>query len=84
MFHWWHRVGDGTLAHASFLTDRQAIRWEVERRLEAGQPCGAPKTAGTCREVLKRRQARWTFVHHEGVEPQGERSSMPRTVKRSS
>jgi transposase len=69
MFHWWHRVCDGTLAHASFRTYMQPIRWEVERLLEVGQTCGAPKTEGTCREVLKRRQALWTFVRHEGVEP---------------
>jgi transposase len=41
----------------------------VERLLEAGQTCGAPKTEGTCREILKRRQALWTFVRHDGVEP---------------
>jgi transposase len=69
MFHWWHRVCDGTLTHASFRTYMQPIRWEVERLLEAGQTCGAPKTEGTCREILKRRQALWTFVRHEGVEP---------------
>ncbi|RPJ18356.1 MAG: IS66 family transposase [Chloroflexi bacterium] len=69
MFHWWHRVRDGTLTHASFKTYMQPIRREVERLLEAGQTCGAPKTAGTCRQILKRRQALWTFVHHEGVEP---------------
>jgi transposase len=27
------------------------------------------KTEGTCREILKRRQALWTFVQVEGVEP---------------
>ena len=69
MFHWWPRVCDGTLTHASFRTDMQPIRWEVERRLEAGPTGGAPKTEGTCREILKRRQALWTFVRHEGVEP---------------
>jgi transposase len=69
LFQWWHRVCDGTLTHASFRTYMQPIRWEVERRLEAGQTCGAPKTEGTCREILKRRQALWTFVRHAGVEP---------------
>lgn len=69
MFHGWHRVCGGTLTHASFRTYMQPIRWEVERLLEAGQTCGAPKTEGTCREILKRRQALWTFVRHEGVEP---------------
>ena len=69
MFHWWHRVRDGTLTHASFRTYRQPIRREVERLLEAGPRCGVPKTEGTCREIFKRRQALWTFVRHEGVEP---------------
>src|SRR6266545_4006934 len=69
MFHWWHRVRDGTLTHASFRTYMQPIRREVERLLEAGQCCGVPMTAGTCREIFKRRQALWTFVRHEGVEP---------------
>jgi transposase len=41
----------------------------VERLLEAGQTCGVPKTEGTCRDILKRRQALWTFVRHVGVEP---------------
>jgi transposase len=69
MFHWWHRVCDGTLAHASFRTYMQPIRREVERLLEGGQTCGVPKTEGTCRAILKRRQALWTFVRHVGVAP---------------
>jgi transposase len=68
-FHWWHRVRDGTLAHASFGTYMRPIRQEVERLLEAGQTCGVPKTEGVCRDILKRRQALWTFVRHEGVAP---------------
>jgi transposase len=47
----------------------QPIRRQVERLLEGGQPCGVPKTAGTCRDILKRRQALWTFVRHVGVDP---------------
>ncbi len=69
MFHWWHRVRDGTLAHASFASYMRPIRREMERWLDAGQTCGVPKTEGTCREILKRRQALWTFVRHPGVEP---------------
>jgi len=69
MFHWWHRVRDGTLTHASFRTYMQPVRQEVERWLEVGQTCGVPKTEGTCREIFKRRQALWTFVRHTGVEP---------------
>jgi transposase len=69
MFHYWHRVRDGTLAPASFRTYMQPIRQEVERLLEAGQTCGVPKTEGMCREILRLRQALWTFVRHPEVEP---------------
>ena len=69
MFHWWHRVRDGTLSHASFTSYMRPIRREVERLLEAGQTCGVPKTEGMCRAILKLRQALWTFVRHAGMEP---------------
>src|SRR5260370_9146772 len=69
MFTWWHRVRDGTLKRASFRSSMTPLRREVERLLEAGSRCGVPKTEGTCREILKRREALWTFVQIEGVEP---------------
>jgi hypothetical protein len=69
VFHWWQWVCDGTLIHASLRTYTQPIRWKVEQLQEADQTCGAPKTAGTCREFLKQRQVLWTFVRYEGVEP---------------
>ena len=69
MFHGWHRVRDGSLARSSFRSYMTPVRREVERLLEAGS-CGEEhKTAGMCRDILKRRQALWTFVHLEGVEP---------------
>jgi transposase len=46
-----------------------SVRREVEQLLEAGSRCGVPKTEGVCRDILKRREALWTFVHLEGVEP---------------
>ena len=69
MFTWWHRVGEGTLARSTFRSYMSALRKEVHRLLEAGSQCGVPKTEGTCREILKRREALWTFVQVENVEP---------------
>lgn len=69
MFEWWHRVREGTLSRSTFRSYMTPLRREVERLLEAGSQCGAAKTAGTCREILKRREALWTFVQVEGVEP---------------
>ena len=69
MFHWWHRVRDGTLKRSSFRSYMSPLRQEVERLLAAGSTCGVPKTEGVCRAILAQRQALWTFVHLEGVEP---------------
>ena len=69
MFSWWHRVRDGTLKRSTFRSYMTPLRREVERLLEAGSQCGVAKTEGTCREILKRRKALWTFVQVEGVEP---------------
>ena len=52
----------------------------MERRLAAGQTWGVPKSAGTCRELLKLRPAWWTCVRHDEVEPThnaAERASRP-------
>jgi transposase len=69
MFPWWHRVCEGTLKRSTFRSYMSPLRREVERLLEAGSRCGVPKTAKTCRDILKRRAALWTFVQVDGVEP---------------
>ncbi|HEY5871084.1 MAG TPA: IS66 family transposase [Candidatus Tectomicrobia bacterium] len=69
MFTGWHRVREGTLARSTFRSYMTPLRREMERLLEVGSQCGVAKTEGTCRELLKRRQALWTFVQVEGVEP---------------
>jgi len=66
---WWHRVREGTLKRSTFRSSMSPLRREVERVLEAGSHCGVPTTEGTCREILKRREALGTFVQVEGVEP---------------
>ena len=69
MFTWWHRVREGTLQRSTFRSYMSPLRREVERLLEAGSRSGIPKTAGTCQDILKRREALWTFVQVAGVEP---------------
>jgi transposase len=69
MFPWWHRVRAGTLQRSTLRSYMTPMRREVERRWQAGSRCAVPKTAGTCRDILKRRETLWTFVQVEGVEP---------------
>ncbi len=80
MFHWWHRVRDGTLQRSSFRSSMRPVRRECIDWLAAGSRCGVARTEGVCRELLKRREAWWTFVHLDGVEPTNnaaERSMRP-------
>jgi hypothetical protein len=52
----------------------------LERFLEAGRRWSVPKTSGMCRDILKWREALWTFGQVDGVEPThnaAERSLQP-------
>jgi transposase len=69
MFHGWHQVRDGTLAHTQFRDIMRPLRRQVARWLKAGQTCGVARTEGVCSEVLKVYDALWTFVRVTGVEP---------------
>lgn len=69
MFGWWHRVQEGTLNREAFQQQMQAVEQKVGELLRQGTACDHKKTAGTCRDILKREAALWTFVHIEGVEP---------------
>ena len=57
MFHWWHRVRDGTLARSSFPKYVGPLRHAVHEQLERGAECSCKKTAGTCRKLLKQESA---------------------------
>jgi transposase len=85
MFTWWHRVREGTLQRSTFRSYMSPLRREGERLLDVGRRCGMPTTEGTCRDILKRREALWTFVQVEGVEPTNntaERSIRPGVQRR--
>ena len=69
LFHWWHRVRDGTLSRATFRTYVGWLRSAVRDDLERGTACGCAKTAATCRALLAHERRMWTFVRRDGVEP---------------
>jgi transposase len=80
MFQWWHKVRDGTMSRATFQEKMETVQRQVGELLRQGATCNHSKTAGTCRDILKREDALWTFVHVEGVEPTnnlGERQIRP-------
>ena len=69
MFEWWYQVRDGTMTRATFQENMKPVQQKVGEWLRRGTCCTHSKTAGTCRDILKREEALWTFVYIEGVEP---------------
>jgi transposase len=85
LFAWWHWVRDGTWKRSTFQSYAQTLRASFRMELEWGSQSACPKTAATCRELLAREAAIWTFVRVEGIEPtnnSAERSLRPAVVWR--
>ena len=69
MFHWWHRVRDGTLSRTTFRRYMRPVQRHILALLEGGSCSAVPKVAGRCKEILKLQAALFTFVSVAGVEP---------------
>lgn len=67
MFGLWQKVRDGTLSHADFRVQMQAIRERVENGLLRGY--FNPQVRGFCTDLWEHRARLWVFVDVEGVEP---------------
>lgn len=69
LFHQWHRVRDGTLSRAAFRRESMVLRTCVENLLQRGVDLCLPGVSGSCTNILKHRQALWTFIDKTGIEP---------------
>ena len=69
LFTLWYRVRDGTLAWADFQVAMLPLIARVNILLQEGVAGADAKAQGTCRNLLKREAALWTFVWESGVEP---------------
>jgi transposase len=69
MFAWWAQVRDGTRTHRQFWRDMRPVRRRVEAQLRRGVAQADAKTAATCRDLLARAPALWTFVDLPDVAP---------------
>jgi transposase len=74
LFAWWHGVRDGTWQRSPFPSHVQTLRASFKMELEWGTQNACPKTAATCKELLAREAAVWTFVRVAGIEPTNNRS----------
>ena len=68
-FGWWHGVKGKTLQRTTFQGRMRGMKGEVLRLLKEAAVCDNKRTAGMAREILKLKQALFTFVDVEGLEP---------------
>ena len=94
LFHWWHKVRDGTMSKELFIEAVRLLRAGVIEELESAVslPIGPKeqtplaKTVRTCQQLLKVEAALWTFVNYPGVEPTNnvaERALRPAVIWRN-
>jgi len=69
MFRLWNRVRDGTLERGDFQRKMQPIRAAILSLLEQGQALPKGSSQAKCKEILKLKDALFTFVDTLGVEP---------------
>ena len=69
MFLYWRKVKAGEKTKKEFQLYMKRIRREVELLLLRGTRSRNSKTAGTCRHILSLKDALWTFVDCDGVDP---------------
>jgi transposase len=77
LFHWWHRVRDGTMSRELFIEAVKLLRIGLRQELEEvarldialGEKTPLAKTIRTCRKLLQVESAMWTFVEREQIEP---------------
>ena len=69
LFSYWHAFKRGELSRQELRHRMHPIARDVERVLERGVAADIDRLSGSCADILEHRDALWTFVEQEGVEP---------------
>ena len=69
MFRWWNRFRHGELPREEFQRRMKRLSKKIEMLLEEGAAADEHGLSGSCADILKHRDALWTFVNVDGVEP---------------
>jgi hypothetical protein len=77
LFALWYRAREGTVAWADFQVAMLPLMAHVSTLLQDGVAGADAKTQGTCRNLLKREAALWTFVWESEVDPTNNRAERP-------
>ncbi|MCP5043427.1 MAG: IS66 family transposase [bacterium] len=69
VFEYWHGYKDGLLTRGELEVWLRPVRRQFELALKRGADADIERLSGSCRDMLAHKEALWTFVTHEGVEP---------------
>jgi transposase len=93
LFEHWHQWKAGATDRLALQRSCQPIRLAIEQKLQRvvelgcqkGEQSPWGKTVRTCQQLLKHKQALWTFLEHPGIEPTNnaaERALRPAVIQR--
>jgi transposase len=69
VFEYWHGFKDGQLTRDELATWMRPLQRRFELVLERAAAAGIARLSGSCADILAHRDALWTYVTHEGVDP---------------
>jgi len=69
MFEYWHGFKDGALTRDELQFWMRPLQRDIERVLQRGAAADIERLSGSCADILAHRDALWSFVEREGVEP---------------
>jgi transposase len=69
LFEYWHGFKDGHLTRQELQFWMRPVQRDIEHVLERGAAAGIERLSGACADILAHREALWTFVEHDDVEP---------------
>lgn len=69
IFDYWSMFREGRLNRAELIARMAPVRLHVEALLERAVAKDEKKLSGSCADILEHREALWTFVERQGVEP---------------
>jgi transposase len=69
VFDYWHGFQRGELTKEELDNWLRPVQRGFEQALERGADAEIDRVSGACADMLAHREALWTFVTHDGVEP---------------
>jgi transposase len=69
VFEYWHNYKDDKLSREQLVSRMAPVRQQVEALLARIVAADIKGVSGSCTNMLAHKEALWTFVDHDGVEP---------------